>query len=80
MAYNIIWPEDLNTLSDEDTTRLVAEIRERRSKIGATLKNAKNAMGRISDVRLRAALDKELLSLPRSLKRLIKLSVIWRSH
>lgn len=61
MASNIIWPEDLNTLSDDDITRLTAEIRERRSKISATLKNAKNAMGRISDVRLRAALDKELL-------------------
>ncbi len=66
---NFIWPDDLNTLSETDCNRLLDDIRERRSKISATLQRVKKSAGQISDVKIRAALDKELLKFTKLLEK-----------
>ena len=60
MASNIIWPDDLMTLSEEDQVAMLTSMHERRAKIGNYIKNAKRVADKLSVGTLKTHIEKEI--------------------
>lgn len=66
---NVIWPDDLNDLTAAQQEELLVGIRERRSKIGQYVKNAKKVADKMSVGMVRNAIDKELMKFAKAFEK-----------